>query len=885
MKKLFILLSFLIPALAGFSQGYNVIQNLGNSNTLVQVPANGGFRAMLINGTFVDTAAANGSNYKIKYYPFAQIATTSDSSIWFRSANANMWIKFGTSGGGAGGGSWMVGGNLFPVTATPSRNIGTLAPYGGAIGLMTNSVTQMIIPDAGINRQSGGAYKYLLIDTVTRETGYGDGGGGSSSLRFGVSGEDVIATASRSFNQNGYDFTYTGDGNIKINGGVSGSTAKFQIGQNKITQFAPTLSVGTVPVNSIHSFFYFDDTLTVANNSSVPLQGFQLNRYVTQGENNVAVQFKNGASLGLVFRTKDTITLVPQGSDAVYGVHGSLLFRKRSDQTSRSAVRSGTIPGIDASAGLLGSINLSGGVPGNNFHLYGDYAAITAYNYNNSGYNVDTIDNYYAFLSYGSAQTYINRAYNYYAEGISGSADTVWGFYSTAEDFNYMSNGLKIGAGIKNSTDRPVTSAILDLTSTTRGFLSPRMTTTQRTAISSPATGLLVYDTDSSRYMLYNGAWKGIKYTDEGGGSSGADTSIYTYNGTLTGNRTLTGADNNLTFSGVGIYAITQSNKASVSGSSGTNNVAPFTLTGGNGGASSYSTGTVVGGSAGNISITGGQGGAITGTPTTGIGGTGSSINLVAGDGGLGTTNGGQGGNTEIAAGAGGAGTAGGTPGYVAIKGGFAGITGNADGGHIYLSPGAKNGSGADGHIFLGLSPSGVVRGSATIGSTTKGDSLFNIKNGGLYADRGVRFPNLPTGKQASQVYIGADGTLYKGDTTVSSDPLTYTPSLTNTTNIAASTAYTTYYKVEGDWVHVWGEVSIDATAATTITEMNMSLPIPTATFTNSYELAGTGAFEDNTSVQIKADTVAGGAKFRFTPQSASNNTYSFHFSYRWSAP
>jgi hypothetical protein len=39
-------------------------------------------------------------------------------------------------------------------------------------------------------------------------------------------------------------------------------------------------------------------------------------------------------------------------------------------------------------------------------------------------------------------------------------------------------------------------SAQLEIASTTKGFLPPRMTTTQRTAIASPATGLIVYQTD-----------------------------------------------------------------------------------------------------------------------------------------------------------------------------------------------------------------------------------------------------------------------------------------------------------------------------------------------------------------------------------------------------
>jgi len=108
----------------------------------------------------------------------------------------------------------------------------------------------------------------------------------------------------------------------------------------------------------------------------------------------------------------------------------------------------------------------------------------------------------------------------------------------------------------------------------------------------------------------------------------------------------------------------------------------------------------------------------------------------------------------------------------------------------------------------------------------------------------------------------------------------TYTPTLTNTTNIAASTAYTTYYIQIGDWVHVWGAVDIDATAATTITEMGMSLPV-TSGVSQIYEIAGTAAHEDNTSVQIKGDVGNSRAVWRFTPQSASNNKYSFHFSYK----
>ena len=53
----------------------------------------------------------------------------------------------------------------------------------------------------------------------------------------------------------------------------------------------------------------------------------------------------------------------------------------------------------------------------------------------------------------------------------------------------------------------PDASAILDVTSNTKGILIPRMTQVQRLAIASPVTGLLVYQTDgSSEFYYYNGS-------------------------------------------------------------------------------------------------------------------------------------------------------------------------------------------------------------------------------------------------------------------------------------------------------------------------------------------------------------------------------------------
>jgi hypothetical protein len=56
-----------------------------------------------------------------------------------------------------------------------------------------------------------------------------------------------------------------------------------------------------------------------------------------------------------------------------------------------------------------------------------------------------------------------------------------------------------------NSTSTPAdSSAMLDIASTTKGLLPPRMTTAQKDLISGPATGLVVYQTDSTAGLYCN---------------------------------------------------------------------------------------------------------------------------------------------------------------------------------------------------------------------------------------------------------------------------------------------------------------------------------------------------------------------------------------------
>ena len=79
-----------------------------------------------------------------------------------------------------------------------------------------------------------------------------------------------------------------------------------------------------------------------------------------------------------------------------------------------------------------------------------------------------------------------------------------------------------IGTGSVN------TSAQLDISSTTKGLLPPRMTEVQRDAIATPAAGLVVYNNDSNALNVYDGTdWVALGSGGGGGGGSEPDEIVF----------------------------------------------------------------------------------------------------------------------------------------------------------------------------------------------------------------------------------------------------------------------------------------------------------------------------------------------------------------------
>ena len=77
--------------------------------------------------------------------------------------------------------------------------------------------------------------------------------------------------------------------------------------------------------------------------------------------------------------------------------------------------------------------------------------------------------------------------------------------------FAVNSGASYFGGNVGIGTSSPAASAILDAQSTTKGVRMPNMTTTEKNAISSPAAGLLVFDTTLAKLCVYSGtAWQTI---------------------------------------------------------------------------------------------------------------------------------------------------------------------------------------------------------------------------------------------------------------------------------------------------------------------------------------------------------------------------------------
>jgi hypothetical protein len=290
------------------------------------------------------------------------------------------------------------------------------------------------------------------------------------------------------------------------------------------------------------------------------------------------------------------------------------------------------------------------------------------------------------------------------------------------------------------------------------------------------------------------------------------------------------------------------------------------------GGNVSINAGAAKGDSTGGVVlITAGAGGA--GTSTTGA--LGGSSTLAAGNGGVGSATGGTGGNAVISGGKGGDSTTDGVGGSIIFN----------TAGTITLSEAARITNGQNFGVGTGSTVSARVHSVSITEQLRLGYDASNYMSSTVGSTGAVTFDAVGAGA----IFNFSDGvnitSSLQCDSIVNDTGLaagTYTPTLSNTTNVAASTARPCSYMRVGNTVTVSGQFDIDPTTTLTATLLGVSLPIASA-LTTAFQLGGTAnaTAVAGMSAGIEADAVNDRASVKFIATDVSNQTMAFTFTYQ----
>ena len=130
--------------------------------------------------------------------------------------------------------------------------------------------------------------------------------------------------------------------------------------------------------------------------------------------------------------------------------------------------------------------------------------------------NSTLISSYYYSAGNGSVWTQMYEANQFGAILIDNTylsgAVTKTAFIWSTTSVGVLGERMRlVGDSLLINTTSPDSSSILSIVSNTKGVLLPRMTTTQKTSITSPATGLVLYDTTLNKLCVFTGTvWETV---------------------------------------------------------------------------------------------------------------------------------------------------------------------------------------------------------------------------------------------------------------------------------------------------------------------------------------------------------------------------------------
>lgn len=372
---------------------------------------------------------------------------------------------------------------------------------------------------------------------------------------------DNLSTANRLHDQSTYKFQLGGQGQLVLgNDQFISMNARVRI-QAPYSQNLMFLGDSTQnTANNIADVMIRRyDTINSTNVSTKKFALVSFERVWRPANNYFMPNYYAGFANSYFIEPQDSARITSQGGDFSAAFTNSIVVRKYPGFSGKSVLSAHTsdspievIPSTVSIFQTYGSTSLA-----NNFRVRGWYSPFVSHLII-PGYD-SVMGQYAGFFSHAAVDGYVKKYYGFFDSG-GGDAEidstfSFWAPYSKAR--SWIGGSLHVGDGITSVNSymggiNPA-SVLFDVGSTTKGSRpAPTMTSAQMLAISSPATGLMVFCTDSTSYCYYTGSiW--LKMTGSGGG--GSATTIYTGDGTVSGNRTIAGATNTIAFNDFSQFA------------------------------------------------------------------------------------------------------------------------------------------------------------------------------------------------------------------------------------------------------------------------------------------------------------------------------------------
>jgi len=491
-------------------------------------------------------------------------AATSDTALGYKALFSNQ----------TGSNNTVMGSNSATAVTTASSNtaIGnqalgrtTTGSTNTAVGsqALIGAVSNSLFGSVGVGVLSGAALTTGGYETLI---GYNAGSSitsGNSNVAIGSAvASTTLTTGSNNIligNDSTTDtFSSSTSSAIAIGFGAKAGTGDIAIGyQANLTPVAD--NTGNIAIGSQ----VMSATLTTAaiNNTVV---GNQAGKILTSGSQNTF--FGSGAGVSATTAIGDV--LVGYSASTISGINsfsvvvGSLARAHANSVSVGASVNGGSANGgsNNTSVGYSAAYNLgvtTGNVAIGSTAMYGNNANRISGGSNtvvgsNAAYFLQGTSANNTILGAAVASTTLTTGSNNVLIGTGSAVDTPTATTNNFLNIGNLIYGTSIGTaatpgnvGIGTTTPQ----GLLDIYSTTKGMLSPRMTTAQRNAISSPATGLTIYNTDTLEMETYNGATYGWEAIGAGALDAGGSTTQLQYNngGALGGTAGLTWDSTNQT--------------------------------------------------------------------------------------------------------------------------------------------------------------------------------------------------------------------------------------------------------------------------------------------------------------------------------------------------